>query len=165
MNQVSRGDGIPVQFSSVQSLSCVRLCTSMDCSMPRPPCPSPTPRVYPNSSPLSRWCHPNISSSVVFFFSHLQSFPESGSFPMSQLCASGAQSTEVSASASVLPMNTQDWFPLGWTGWISLQTLKGLLQHHSSKVSILWHSAFFRVQVSHPYMATGKAIALTRPHL
>ena len=91
----------------------------------RPPCPSPTPRVYPNSCPLSRWCHPTISSSVVPFSSCLQSFPASGSFQMSQFFASGGQSIGVSDSASVLPMNTQDWSPLGWTGWISLQS-KGL---------------------------------------
>ena len=86
----------------------------------RPPCPSPTPRVYSNSCPLSWWCHPTISSSVVPF-SCLQSFPASGSFPMSQFFTWGVQSIGVSASASVLPMNIQDWFPLGWTGWISLQ--------------------------------------------
>ena len=80
----------------------------------RPPCPSPTPRVYPDSCPLSRWCHPTISSSVLPFFSHLQSFPASGSFQMSQLFPSGGQRSGASASASVLPMNTQDWFPLGW---------------------------------------------------
>ena len=91
----------------------------------RPPCSSPTPRVYPNSCPLHRWCHPTISSSVVPFFSHCQSFPASGSFQMSQLFASGGQSIGVSASTPVLPMNTQDWSPLGWTGWISLQS-KGL---------------------------------------
>ena len=89
------------------------------------PCPSPTPGAYSNSYPLSQWCHPIISSSVVPFSSHLQSFPTSGSFQMSHLFASGGQSTGVSASASRLPMNTQDWFPLGWTGWISLQS-KGL---------------------------------------
>ena len=88
----------------------------------RPPCPSPTPRVYSNSCPLSRWCHPTVSSSVVPFSSHLQSFPPSGSFQMSQFFISGGQSTGVSASASGLPMNIQDWFPLGWTGWISLQS-------------------------------------------
>ena len=88
----------------------------------RPPCLSPTPRVYSNSCPLSRWCHPAISSSVTLFCSHLQSLPASGSFPMSQFFASGGQSIGVSASASVLPMNIQDWFPLGWTGWISLQS-------------------------------------------
>ena len=87
------------------------------------------------------------------------------SFPMSQLFAWGGQNTGVSALASVLPKNTQDWSPLEWTGWISLQsqrTLKSLLQHHSSKASILQHSAFFVVQLSHPYMTTGKTIALTR---
>ena len=88
----------------------------------RPPCPSPTPGVYPDSCPLSRWCHPTISSSVVPFSSCLQSFPASGSFQMNQLSASGGQSIRVSASASVLPMNTQDWSPLGWTCWISLQS-------------------------------------------
>ena len=89
----------------------------------RPLCPSPTPGVY--SCPLSRWCHPTISSSVVPFSSRLQSFPPSWSFQMSQFFASDGQSIRVSASASVLPMNIQDWFPLGWTGWISLQS-KGL---------------------------------------
>ena len=91
----------------------------------RLPCPSPTPRVYSNSYPLSRWCHPTILSSVVPFSSCLQSVPVSGSFQMSQFFASGGQSIGVSASVSVLPMNIQDWFPLGWTGWISLQS-KGL---------------------------------------
>ena len=88
----------------------------------RLPCPSPTPGVYPNSCPLSRWCHPTISSPVIHF-SCLQSFPTSGSSQMSQLFISGGQNiVDVSASTSVLPMNTQDWFPLGWTGWISLQS-------------------------------------------
>ena len=91
----------------------------------RPPCPSPTPGVYSNSCPWSQWCHPAISSSVVPFSSCPQSLPALGSFPMSQLFAWGGQSIVVSASASVLPMNTQDWSPLGWTGWISLQS-KGL---------------------------------------
>ena len=131
----------------------------------RPPCPSPTPGACSNSCPLSWWCHPSILSSVVPFSSHLQSFPASGSFPVSQFFPSGGQSSGISASASVLPMNIQDWFALGWTGWISLAvqgTLKSLLQHHSSKASILEHSAFFIVQLSHPYMTTGKTIALTR---
>ena len=88
----------------------------------RPPCLSWTPRVYSDSCPLSRWCHPTISSSVVSFSSRLQSFPASGSFQMSQLLASGDQGIGVSASVSVLPMNIQDWFPLGWTGWISFQS-------------------------------------------
>ena len=87
----------------------------------RPPCPSPTPGVHPNPCPLSWWCHPTISSSVVPFSSCPQSFPASGSFQMGQLFASGGQTIGVSASTSVLPMNTQDWSPLGWTGWISLQ--------------------------------------------
>ena len=88
----------------------------------RPPCPSPTPRVYSNSYPLSRWCHPTIASSVIPFCSWLQSFPASASFQMSQFFASGGQSTGVSGSASVLPMNIQDWFPLEWTGWITLES-------------------------------------------
>ena len=88
----------------------------------RPPCPSPTPGVYSNSYPLSQWCHPPTSSAAVPFFYHLQSFPGSGSFPVSQFFSPGGQSIGVSASASVLPMIIQDWFPLGWTGWISLQS-------------------------------------------
>ena len=87
----------------------------------RPPCPSPTPRFYPNSCPLSQWCHPTISSSVIHFYFCPQSFPASGSFPMSQFFESGGQSIRVSASASVLPMNIQGWFSLGLTGWPSLQ--------------------------------------------
>ena len=130
----------------------------------RPPCPLPTPGVYPNSCPSSRWRHPTISSSVVPVSSCPQSLPASGSFPMSQLLTWAGQDIGVSASASVLPMNTQDWSPLGWTGWISLpdRTLRSLLQHHSSRASILQRSAFFTVQLSHPYMTTGKTIALTR---
>ena len=124
-------------------------------------CPSPAPGVYPNSCPLSRWCHPTISSSVIPFSSHLQSFSALESFQMSQFYTSGGQSIGVSASASVLPVNIQDWFPLGWTGWISLQS-KSLLEHHTSKVSILQCSAFFIVLLSHAYMTTGKTIALTR---
>ena len=95
----------------------------------RPPCP-PTPRVYSNSCPSSQWCHPAISSSVVPFSSCLQSFPASGSFPMSQLFAWGGQSIGASASASIFPMNTQDWSPLGWTGWISWQS-KGLFSNNT----------------------------------
>ena len=89
----------------------------------RLPCPSPTPWAYSNSLPSSRWYHPTISSSVIPFSSHLQSFPASGSFPMSQFFPWGGQTIGVSASALVLPMNIQDWFPLGWTGWISLQSM------------------------------------------
>ena len=126
----------------------------------RSPCPSPIPRVCSNSCPLNQWCHPAISSSssVIPFASHLQSFPASGCFQMSQLFISSGQSIGVSASTSVLPINIQDWFPLGLIGWISLQSkgLSSLLQHHSSKASILLCSAFFIVQLSHPYMTTGK---------
>ena len=93
----------------------------------RPPCPSPTPRVCSNSCPLSQWCHPIISSSVLPLSSCIQAFPASGSSPKSPFFASDGQSIGVSASASVLQMNVQDWFPLGWTGWISLQS-KGLLR-------------------------------------
>ena len=103
-----------VQFSSVHSVVSDSL-QPHGPQHPRPPCPSPTPRVYSNSCPLSRWCHPTISSSVVPFSSCLQSFPASGSFQMSQFITSGGQSTGVSASGSVLPMNIQDWFPLGWS--------------------------------------------------
>ena len=129
----------------------------------RPPCPSPTPRVYSNSCPLCWWCHPTISSSVVPFSSCLQSFPASGSFPMSQFFASGGQSIGVSASTSVLPMNIQDWFLLWLTGLISLLSkgLSRVLQLHSSKASILRHSDLFIVPLSHPYMTTRKTIALT----
>ena len=111
----------------------------------RLPCPSPTPGVYSNSRPLSRWCHPTISSSVIPFSSHLQSFPESGSYQMSQFFASGGQSTGVSASASVLPMNIQHWYPLGWTGWISLQC-KGLSRVFSN-TTVQKHQ-FFSAQPS-----------------
>ena len=129
----------------------------------RPPCPSPTPRAYSNSCPLSLWYHPTISSSVVPFSSCLRSFPASGSFQTSQFFTSGGQSMGVSVRASVLPMSIQDRSPSGWTGWIFLQSKAStLLQHHSSKASILWRSALFIVQLSHPYMTTGKTIALTR---
>ena len=118
---------------------------------------------YPNSCPLSQWCHPTISSSVIPFSSCVQSFPASGSFPVSQFFTSGGQRIGVSVSISVLPVNTEDWSSLGRTGWISCQgTLESLLQHQSSKASILQCSAFFIVQLSHPYMTTGKTIALTR---
>jgi len=134
-------------FSSVQ-FSCSVVSDSLWPHEPqhtRPPCPSPTPRVYPNSYPLSWWYHPTISSSIVPFFSHLQSFPASGSFQMSQLFASGGQSNGVSASTSVLPMNTQDWSPLGWTGWISLQS-KGLSRVFSN-TTVQKHQ-FFGAQLS-----------------
>ena len=129
----------------------------------RHPCPSPTPGVHPNPCPLSWWCHPTVSPSVVPFSSCPQSFPASGSFQINQFFTSGGQNIGVSASISVLPMNTQDWSPLGWTGWISLQSKglsKSLLQHHSSKASILRCSAFFIIQLSHPYVTTGKTSSL-----
>ena len=110
----------------------------------RPPCPLPTPGVYSNSCPLSRWCHPTNSSSVIPFSSCLQSFPASGSFQTSQFFASGAQSIGVSASVSVLPMNIQDWFPSGWTGWMSLQS-KGLSRVFSN-TTIQKHQ-FFGAQI------------------
>ena len=128
----------------------------------RPPCPSPSPKICPSSCPLHWWCHPATSSSDALFSYCPQSFPASGSFRMSQLFASGGQSVGVSASTSVLPMNTQDWSPLGWTGWISLQSKESLVQHHSSKPSILQHSAFFIVQLLHPYVTAEKNIAFTR---
>ena len=111
----------------------------------RLPCPSPTSGVYSNSCPLSWWCHPTISSSVIPFSSCPQSFPASGSFPMSQLFTSGGLSIGVSASTSVLPVNTQDWFPLGWTGWISLQS-KGLSRVFSN-TTVQKHQ-FFCIQLS-----------------
>ena len=111
----------------------------------RLPCPSPTPGAYSNSCPKSQWCHPSISSSVIPFSSHLQSFSASGSFPMSRFFSSGGQSVGVSASATVLPMNIQDWFPLGLTGWISLQS-KGLSRVFSD-TTVQKHQ-FFSTQLS-----------------
>ena len=123
-------------------------------------CPSPNTRAYSNSCPSSQWCHPTISSSVIPFSSHLQSFPASGSFQMSQIFTWGSQSIGVSISASVLPMNIQDWFPLRLTGLISLQS-NGPLRVFSNTINSSALS-FFIVQLSHPYMSTGKTIALTR---
>ena len=132
----------------------------------RLPCPSPTPRVYSNSCPLTRWCHPTISSSVIPFSPCLQSFPASGSFLMSWLFRSGGQSTGVSASASVLPMNIQDWFPLIWTGLISMHS-KGLLRVFFNitvqKYQFSGSQAFFMVLLSHLNMTSGKTVALPRP--
>ena len=135
------------QFSSVQfSRSVVsNSLWSHGLQHSRPPCPSPTPEACSDSCPLSRWCHPNISSSAVPFSSLLQSFPALGSFPMTHFFASGGQSIGVSASASVLPMNTQDWAPLGWTGWISLQS-KGLSRVFSN-TTVQKHQ-FFGAQLS-----------------
>ena len=129
----------------------------------RPPCPSPTPGVHSNSRPSSRWCHPAISSSVVPFSSCPQSLPVSESFPMSQPFAWGGQSIGVSASASFLPKNTQDWSL--YNGLVGSLCCPRDSQESSPtpqfKASILWHSAFFTVQLSHPYMTTGKTISLT----
>ena len=151
-------------FSSVSQSVVSDFLRPHDTQLSRPPCPSPTPRVYPNSRPLSWWCHPTISSSVVPFFSCPQSFPASGSFQMSQLFTSGGQSIGVSASTSVLPVHTHNWSPLGWPGWISLQ-YKGFSR-------VLFNTAvqkhqFFGTQLSllsnsYPYMTSGKTIALTR---
>ena len=158
-----------VQFSSVQSLSAVRLFVT-----PWTAALQASLSITDSQSLLKLMsiesAMPSTISSSVPFSSCSQSFPAPGSFQMSQLLASGCQSIGVSASKSVLPMNTQDWFPLGWTGWISLKS-KGLSRvfsnttvqkHHGSKASILRHSVFFMAQLSHPYMTTGKTIALTR---
>ena len=134
-----------VQFSSVQLLSRVRLFAIPWTAARRPPSSSPIPVVYSNSCPLSWWCHPTISSSVVPYSSHLQSFSASGSFLMSQLLASRGQSSGVSASTSVLPVNIQDWFPVGWTGWISLLSM-GLLRVFSN--TTVWKHQFFSAQLS-----------------
>ena len=128
--------GYEITFEDIHSVqfSCSVMSDSLRPHEPwhaRPPCPSPTPRVQPNSCPLSWWCHPTISSSGIPFSSRPQSFTASGSFQMSQLFISSGQSIGVSASASVLPMNTQDWSPLRWTGFISLQS-KGLLRVFSN---------------------------------
>ena len=132
-----------VQFSSVQLWQ--TLCDPMDCSTPGFHVPSPTPRIYSNSYPLSWWCCPTISSSVSSFSSCFLSFPASGSFPMSWFFVSGGQSIRASASALVLPMNIQDRFPLGWTGWISLQS-KGLSRVFSN-TTVQKHQ-FFGIQPS-----------------
>ena len=146
----------------------------------RPPSPSPTPGVHPNPCPSSRWYHPTISSSVVPFSSCPQSFPASGSFQMSHLFASDGPSIGVSASTSVLLMNTRvltsaayilkinehpglTSFRMDWTDLFAIQgTLKSRIQHHSSTASSLWHSVFFIFQLSHPYMTTGKTTDWTR---
>ena len=144
-----------LNFSSVTQ-SCLTLCNPTDLPVHH------ESRIYSNSCPSSWWGHLNISSSVVPFSSLLKSFSESGSFPMSQFFTSGGQSIGVSGSASVLPLKIQDWFPLGWTDWVSLQS-KGLSRvfsnTKSSKPSILWCLSFFIVQLS---QTTGKTIAVTR---
>ena len=132
----------------------------------RPPHSSLYPIDWPSSCPLHSWCHPAISPPDAIFSFHPQSIPASGTFPMCQLFVSDDQNTGVWALASVLPTSTQGWFPLRLTDLITLLSkvsllLRSLLQHHSSKASILWHSAFFRVQLSQLYMASGKTIVLT----
>ena len=145
----------------IQPLSCVQLTVT---PWTVAYCPSPSPRPYSNSCPLSQWCHLTISSSVVPFSSRLQSFPASGSFQMSQLFASAGQSIDFSFNIS--PSSEYSGlisFRMNWLDLLVVQgTLKSLRQHHSSKASILWRSAFFIVQLSHPNMTTGKPIAVTR---
>ena len=119
------GQGSPEKQNICASMWFLTLCNPVDCNTPRPPCPSATPGVYSDSCPSSQWCHPAVSSSVLPCSSHLQSFPASGSFPVSQFFASGGQSIGASAAAPVLPVNTQGSFPSGWTGGISVQS-KGL---------------------------------------
>ena len=150
-------------MSSVQ-VSCSVVSNSLRPHEPqhsRPPCPSPTPGVRPNPCPLSRWCHPTVSSSVVPFSSCPQSFPASGSFQMSQLFASGGQSIEVSASTSVFPMNIQNWSPLGWTGWISLQS-RGPSRVFSNTTVQKHQFSVLSFLYSPTLTTTGKTIALTR---
>ena len=150
--------------SSVQ-VSCSVMSNSLQphgIQQARLPCSSPNPGAYSNSCPLAQWCHPTISSSVVPFFSRLQSFPASGSFQISQFFTSGGQSIGASASASVLPVNIQDWFSLGWIGLISLLP-KGLSRVFSS--TTIWKHQFFSAQPSlrsssHLYVTTGKNIAV-----
>ena len=130
----------------------------------RPPCPSLTPGACSSSCPLSWWCHPTISSSVVPFSPCLQSFPASGSFTRSQFFTLGGQSIGVSASAWLHPMNIQDWFPLGLTSWSPCSPSDSTVFFNTivQKHQLWWHSAFFIVRVSHPYMTTGKTTFLTR---
>ena len=148
----------------VQSLSFIWLFVTPWTTHIRFPCPSLSPGACSHSCPLTLWCHPTVSSFVAHFFSCPQSFPASGSFPVSQLLTSGGQSTGASDLASVLPMNIQGWFPLG-LDWFDLHvvqgTLKSLLQPYSSKASILQCSVFFMIQFSHPYIPNGKTTALT----
>ena len=149
-----------VQFSSVTQ-SCPTLCDPMNCSTPGlPPCPSPTPRVHTNLRPSSRWCHPAISSSVFPFSSCSQSLPASESFPMSLLFAWGGQSTGVSAFASFLPKNTQDWSASEWTGWISLQS-KGLSRVFSN--TTLQKHQFFGAQLSSQFNSHIHTWPLEKP--
>ena len=151
------------KFSSVQPFSHVWLCHHMDCSMLGLPVHHHLLGGYSNSRPLSWWCHPTISSSVVPFTSCPQSFPASGSFPMSQFFASGAKVLKFQLEHHCFQWIGLISFRMDWLDLLAVQgTLKSLLQHHRSKASILWHSACFLVQLSHLYITTGKTIALTR---
>ena len=147
-----REEKLPI--SSVQSLSHVQLFANPWTAARRPPCPSPTPWVHPNPCPLCWWCYPAISFSVVPFSSCLQSFPASGSLPMSQFFTSGGQSIGTLASASGLPMNIQDWSPLGWTGWISLRSKVRL----SRVFSTLWFKSINSSELSFLYSPTLTSI-------
>ena len=152
-------------FLVVQLLSCAWLFgTPWTATGQASNCSSLSPGACSNSRPLIQWCHPTISSSVIPFTSCLQSFPASGSFPVSWLFTSGDRSIGVSASTSVLPMNIQKWFPLGWAGGCPCcpRDSQESSPTPQFKAPILWHSAFFLVQLSHPYMTTGKTIALTK---
>ena len=158
-----REDSLEIVVFVVQLLNCVRLFVT-PWTAARQASLSFTVSVSSNSCLLSQWCHPTISFSDIPFSSCFKSFPASGSFPMNWLFALGGQSVGASTSASVLPMNIQGWFPLGLTGLISLlfKELLSLLQHYTWKASILWHSAFFMVQLSHSFITSGKMTALTR---
>ena len=143
-----------------QSLRHVRLLATSSTAAHQAPWSFISPGVCSNSCPLSWWCHPTISSSVIPFSCCFQSFPASGCL-VRLLFTSGHQNIGASASASVLPMNIQGWFPLGFIGLISLLYKRFSSLLHSSKASVLWCPAFFMVKLSHPYMTTGKTIALT----
>ena len=143
--------------------SCLTLCNPVELQHARLPCPSLSPWVCSNSCPLGWWCHPTISLSVAPFSSCPQSFTASGSFPTSRLFASSGQSIEASASASVLSVNNQSWFPLDWLVWPCCpRHSQESPQHHSLKASVLQSSVFFMVQLSHSDITTGKTIALAR---
>ena len=162
VNNVERTElWLAYQFSSLTQ-SCLTLCNPIDYHA-RLNCPSLTPRACSDSCPSSQWCHPTTSSSIVPF-SYFQSFPASGSFPMSQFFAWDGQSVGVSISACLSnEYSGLTSFEIDWFGLLAVQgIINNLLQHHSSKVSILWHSTFFMVQLSHLYMTTGKTIPLAR---
>ena len=150
INEFPISDSSFSKFSSVQSLSPVRdSLWPHELQHARPPCPSSTPGAYPNTCPSNQWCHTTILSSVVPFSYHHQSFPASGAFPMSQFFTSGSQRIGVSAAALVLPMNIQDWFPLGWIGWISLQS-KGLSRVFSNTIVLKYQLVIIGIHNSLP---------------